>query len=138
MRKVLGVLVVSLFALSSTTAAAAAAPERPVRALLQLRIVPVGDADGAVARTDGPSRVLLTCSPDGGTHPSPTEACESLRAVGGQFARLPTVPDMFCPMIYDPVRVEAFGRWGGRWVSYSEVFGNRCEAAVGTDMVFDL
>lgn len=89
--------------------------------------------------------VSLTCSPDGdgGTHADPQAACDSLRAVGGDFTALPTVPDVACIDLYDPVTVSAEGLWVGgdgvpQFVDYSEEFGNHCYAIVGTDMVFQI
>ncbi|MEY9210940.1 protease inhibitorprecursor [Thermobifida halotolerans] len=81
------------------------------------------------------TQVTLTCGPDGGTHPDPRGACDSLRAVDGHFARLPSVPGP-CPAVWAPVTAVATGTWGERTVSYAERFGNACEADVGTDGVF--
>lgn len=86
--------------------------------------------------------VTLTCSPsgDGGTHPTPEDACDSLRAVDGNFDQLPAEPGIACIDIYDPVWAEAEGLWvqGGKasFVDYSEEFGNWCYAVVSTDLVF--
>lgn len=74
--------------------------------------------------------------PDGGTHPDSGDVCDSLRDVDGYFERLGPDGNYACTMEYAPVKVEAIGYWGERRVDYSEVFSNRCFAAVGTDVVF--
>jgi hypothetical protein len=80
--------------------------------------------------------VTLLCTPDGGSHPTPKAACDSLRAVGGNFNALPDTTD-FCPLIFDPHTARATGIWKDRLISYEETFSNRCFAAVGTDDVFN-
>lgn len=87
--------------------------------------------------TSGPvlAQVILTCAPDGGTHPTPLNACDSLRGVDGDFGALPPTGEA-CPLIYDPVTVEAEGYWYEWEIYYAHTFSNRCEAAVETDHVF--
>lgn len=82
-------------------------------------------------------RVVLTCGPDGGTHPNAAAACASLRAVGGELANLPSVPDTFCTMEHAPVEVTGIGIWDGKLKGYQETFSNRCVAGVETDNVFN-
>ncbi|PRX44685.1 subtilisin inhibitor-like [Prauserella shujinwangii] len=79
---------------------------------------------------------VLTCAPDGGTHPHPAHACNALRIAGGDPARLRTLLAKTCLAIYQPVRAEAHGTWRRSPVRYSEVFGNRCLAAAETEDVF--
>jgi Subtilisin inhibitor-like len=125
-----------LFASPSTAGPPEIGPRRPL-ARMQLILTPVGEAaSGAPVIT-----VELSCTPDGGTHPTPAEACESLRQVNGDFFRLPDVSG-FCPAIFDPHEARARGFWQSSpsspavFVSYRETFVNRCAAAAGTDNVF--
>lgn len=139
-------LIASAVAAGPLATPAGAQEVRPVRppqlptARLQLSITPENTFT-ADAPT-GPRTVTLTCTPDGGTHPAPREACGSLRRVRGVFERLPDVPDVFCTGLYAPVTVRATGVWSdtpsgpARVVDYSETFSNACMAAVGTDNVF--
>jgi hypothetical protein len=145
-----GLLVAAALGLSASPSSADPPGTRPSVPLAQIQLIltPAGEAvpgtpavdvgSGAATATE---TVTLTCTPDGGTHPTAREACGSLRRVNGDFFRLPDVP-AFCPDIYDPHVALARGFWksspGGRavLVSYSETFPNRCAAAVGTDNVF--
>lgn len=128
------------------------APDDPVRPLprptarLQLSLTPAGGVDsGAGAPLPPPppaDTVTLTCNPDGGTHPTPRDACDSLRRVNGHFELLPWHPTIGCPDVWDPHTARATGYWQSaprgpiRTVRYEETFGNRCEAAAATDLVF--
>jgi hypothetical protein len=49
-------------------------------------------------RTGPAQEAELTCDPDGGTHPSPAEACKALQANADALAPLP--PDSICTQIY--------------------------------------
>jgi hypothetical protein len=108
----------------------------PPLARLEVSLTPLASP------TPGRDTVTLTCGPDGGTHPTPKAACDSLRRVGGNFNRLPNVPGGGCPAIFDPHLARATGYWQQSptgpviVVDYSETFGNRCRAAIGTDNVF--
>ncbi|MFC7100137.1 SSI family serine proteinase inhibitor [Nonomuraea rubra] len=63
--------------------------------------------------------------PGRGLHPYPGAACDALRSVDGYLRDLEVDPGP-CPMIWDPVEVEAQGHWYGRPESYYEEFPNRC------------
>ncbi|UBU10811.1 SSI family serine proteinase inhibitor [Nonomuraea gerenzanensis] len=76
-------------------------------------------------RDGGAYSMHLTCDPDGGFHPFPRAACGALHEVDGYLARLDVDPGP-CPLIWDPVEVEATGHWYGRPNSYYEEFPNRC------------
>ncbi len=124
---------------ASAAADAVDSPQLPPQSNLVLTIAP--DPDYAVSGNSlfqpvRPRSVTLTCNPDGGSHPAPEKACEALREVDGYFERLPSIPNVFCPAVWDPVRVTATGNWGNRRVVYAERFGNSCEAGVGTNGVF--
>ena len=56
--------------------------------------------------------VVLTCDPDGGVHPTPAAACELLRKVDGDPAKLNVVPN---PGVHR--RVRAAHRPGERQVA---------------------
>lgn len=95
---------------------------------------------GVVHLTLNGSEATLICGPDIGTHPDPRGACDSLRAVTGDVAALPSVPGMACYMIYAPVTATATGLWASAdrvvVIDYSETFANDCIASVETDFVF--
>lgn len=114
-------------------------PPEPL-AQIELSLTPVRFAtDGGGTAT---GTVKLTCTPDGGTHPDPKAACSSLRAVGGDFERLPSTGQP-CTREYNPHVARATGSWqvspdGPTFlVEYEETFSNRCIAAVETDNVFN-
>jgi hypothetical protein len=90
-----------------------------------------------VDESGGSTVVKLTCNPDGGTHPNPTTACNSLRAASGDFNRLPPDPTVSCLFVYEPVQAYASGQWRGRAVTFAHTYGNACEAAVESGHVFD-
>jgi hypothetical protein len=96
----------------------------------QLTLLLVDDAGRATV-------VTLTCNPDGGTHPDPVRACDSLRSAGGDFKRLRPDPTIACTFVYEPVQAYATGQWRGRLVTFSRTYGNRCSAAVESGHVFD-
>lgn len=129
-----GCLAAVAFATSLLTPPAAAdlTDTAPPQADFTLTITSIGSASKSRS-----AQLTLTCDKDGGTHPTPTDACDSLRAVEGNFRLLPRVDGVACPEVYAPVRVEATGYWRTFQVEHSEVFGNTCEAAVGTDNVFN-
>lgn len=88
------------------------------------------------ANTAAPATsVTLTCDPDGGSDPNAAKACAALRAVNGDFTRLPD-RHRLCMMIYRPVTAHAYGTWHGRPVSYQKTFGNDCQLHTATDPVF--
>lgn len=112
--------------------------DRPA-ARLELSLSPGADVPAGEVSAN---TVTLTCSPDGGTHPTPQAACNSLRQVGGDFASLPWIPDLNCTDQYDPYTGRATGYWSQHPgdpvhdVDYTKTFGNQCNASVGTDRVF--
>ncbi|MET8339290.1 SSI family serine proteinase inhibitor [Streptosporangium canum] len=69
---------------------------------------------------------LLECSPPGGTHPRPAEACAIVSAIRGDVARLKAPPNLMCPQDYDPLLVWTAGLWDGIVISGTRVFLNRC------------
>ncbi|WP_165970048.1 SSI family serine proteinase inhibitor [Nonomuraea terrae] len=77
-------------------------------------------------RYSGVQSLRLTCDPDGGYHPRPSEACDELRAVHGHVRALNVDPGP-CMRIYRPVTVEVRGRWYGRHSYYKQEFSNWCE-----------
>jgi hypothetical protein len=85
--------------------------------------------------TGRPVAVMLTCEPDGGSHPRPAEACAALRAVDGNLNRLPD-RGVICTMQYDPVRATATGIWHGRWLLHQKRYGNACQLHGVLDPVF--
>lgn len=81
------------------------------------------------------SQAILTCDPDGGTHPHASAACDALRSVDGNIDALPIDP-IFCPLYYRPVTATAWGFWHGRLVTFQRTYGNSCELHRATKAVF--
>lgn len=98
---------------------------------LVLTIYPASPTTGAAFK-----QVTLVCDPDGGTHPSPVTACDSLRKVAGYFEKLPNAQGSACPAVYDPVTGVATGTWQGRKVEFQRTMYNACALAISTDNVF--
>ena len=87
----------------------------------------------------GPTKAaLLTCDPDGGTHPAPAAACALLRKVNGDPAKLNVVPDPVCTDEYEPHAVLVRGRWRGRAVKWAHVYTNSCHMKAAGGAVFTL
>lgn len=81
-------------------------------------------------------QVTLLCDPAGGTHPKPEDACAKITAVNGKLDQLPRASGVGCPGVWLPVTVTVTGTWRLQPVSFSRTYGNECEAAVGSDFVF--
>ncbi|GGO84486.1 SSI family serine proteinase inhibitor [Wenjunlia tyrosinilytica] len=144
MRSNRGARAARMVALVVTLAAAAAAPSAPVAA--RERPTALGAPEGrlwlSVVRgedADGPDRewAVLTCSPDGGTHPHAETACDTLRSVDGRITTLPA-DERFCVKNYAPVIAEAMGEWRGRQVHYRALFPNRCVLEAEAGPIFHL
>ncbi|WP_068756299.1 SSI family serine proteinase inhibitor [Thermobifida cellulosilytica] len=114
----------------TSTPAAADSPADDPHAFLTLVIQPLEGTPSSQGDV-----LTLECGPDGGTHPTPEAACDSLRAVDGDFEALPT-RFALCPPVIWPVRFIAVGHWDGRGVYYSRVMGDRCSGSAATDGVF--
>ncbi|TDD28595.1 protease [Actinomadura sp. KC06] len=71
--------------------------------------------------------VNLWCRPDGGTHRSPSEACDQLESVNGEVRRIAEKQGA-CTLEYAPVRVIADGRWRGKARHFAKTYPNRCAA----------
>jgi hypothetical protein len=82
--------------------------------------------------------VTLGCDEEeaAGTHPRRELACDALEQAGGDFAKLPVVTGVNCPMIYDPVVARAVGRWHGKKVNFEAEYANGCVAAAESSEVF--
>lgn len=89
-----------------------------------------------LGRSGGARAVTLTCDPDGGMHPDPRAACDRLRGVAGDLARLDVSPGVHCTEEYDPHLVRATGTWHGSPVAFERAYGNACELVAGTGEVF--
>ena len=81
-------------------------------------------------------RVLLTCSPAGGTHTKAKAACAALAAAKGNPAAIKNDGSM-CMMIYDPVTVTATGRWKNKPLRYTHTYGNPCVLHAATGALFN-
>lgn len=80
----------------------------------------------------------LQCSPDGGVHRNPVEACAELTAVAGDFAAADHEMDGVCPLHFAPVDVRAAGWYGDSLVTYSHTYGNSCFFAATASAVWDV
>lgn len=86
----------------------------------------------SIQSPDGMVRAAsLTCGPEAGTHPDAITACQQLFEADGYLERVPPAPSM-CPAIYEPVTVEATGRWNSEERSFVGSFGNSCQAVAET------
>ena len=88
------------------------------------------------SRSSDTRGTLLLCDPPQG-HGRATEACAQLAAAGGDIGALPAA-DVYCPMLYAPVTVQARGQWNGRPVEYRGTFANGCVMEARTGAVFAL
>lgn len=80
---------------------------------------------------------VLTCDPDGGTHPNPREACDLLRKVDGNIGNLREPSVTFCPAVYELHTVTAQGNWQGRREFYTvRTYSNRCRMLAATGVLF--
>lgn len=109
----------------SSPATAATAP--PVKTKLQLLYM--ADAGYAAA-------VVLSCNPARGAHPKRKKACAALARVAGRPDRLRAAPGAICTMEYAPITAEITGTWKGRKMAWSRKFGNPCELARTTGVIF--
>lgn len=129
-----GILAITLCATAAVLAPATPAAARPTAApapsAIALSVRPAETAAGPVRHA------VLTCDPDGGTHPSAATACDDLRSVGGDLSAL-TAQDGICTREYRPVTAVATGVWQGRPLSYRATFANRCILLLATGDVFN-
>jgi hypothetical protein len=88
--------------------------------------------------TGGTKGTLLRCSPPGdGGHPAAGDACEQLRAVDGDIARMKRA-DVACPMVHRPVTALSYGGWEGRRTAFAKTYPNECVLHASTGSVFRL
>ncbi|MEU3555164.1 SSI family serine proteinase inhibitor [Streptomyces fragilis] len=141
MRKRIGVLLVAgVLATAGSVVPAAAAGSGPASsgasagavALSNLTMAKSGSSWGGSLN----KQVTLQCEPAGGTHPRPEDACARITAVDGQLDRLPRASGVGCPGVWLPVTVTVTGTWRLQPVSFTRTYGNDCEAAVGSNFVF--
>jgi hypothetical protein len=121
----LAVAAAVLAAASPAVAASASGPATGSR----LTLTRVADAGG------GAAAVKLTCDPDGGGHPKPSQACAQLSRVGANPARLKPA-DRYCFLLYKPVTAQLSGVWRGRAVKWAHTYGNSCEMNRATGILF--
>lgn len=96
---------------------------------------PRGAAHSKLTLTYQAKVVHLTCRPAGGDHPRPVQACATLRDIDGNPARLKP-GDAFCMLLYAPVTARVQGTWEGRSVRWQQTYGNSCEMARATGVLF--
>jgi hypothetical protein len=107
---------------------AAAAATGPAAKPTSLHLTYTADAGYAAA-------VTLTCDPAGGGHPKAVRACATLKKAAGDPTRLRPAKTL-CTMEYAPVTAEITGTVKGEPVRWSQTFGNRCELARRTGVLF--
>lgn len=91
----------------------------------------------ATTRGQAPHVVELTCDPVAGTHPDAQLACLQLEQVDGDIANMPgTEAHIFCPMIFQPIKVSATGLWRGRTILFQDSYTNSCERDNKTGNLF--
>lgn len=84
-----------------------------------------------------PEYRIITCGPDGGTHPAPVIACGQLRRADGHAARIPEEPGP-CTLELNTTRVTARGWWAGSPRFFHRVYSNPCVAIRDTGgVLFD-
>ncbi|GAA4215043.1 SSI family serine proteinase inhibitor [Microbispora amethystogenes] len=89
-------------------------------------------------QADPPARsAFLNCSPVGGSHPHPAEACARLRRAVLDPAVLKRPGTGPCTMLYSPVTVTASGIWDGKYFQLRHTFGNDCEMRSVTGALAD-
>jgi Subtilisin inhibitor-like len=70
----------------------------------------------------------LTCSPDGGTHPSPKAACDAIRTSPGAIRPVPPTANCY-DRVYGPQRAKVSGLLLGVQVAAEFKRTNSCEEA---------
>jgi hypothetical protein len=70
--------------------------------------------------------VYLNCNPDGGTHANAHAACNLLRKVGGDPAKLNVSPKATCGKEIVPHAVVIVGKWHGKTVKWGKIYSNAC------------
>jgi hypothetical protein len=73
----------------------------------------------------------LNCNPDGGTHPSAHAACDLLRRVGGDPAKLNVTPKASCTQEIMPHAVMILGKWRNKTIKWGKVYNNSCMMKAG-------
>ncbi|GGS69508.1 SSI family serine proteinase inhibitor [Nonomuraea spiralis] len=92
-----------------------------------------------VAVKNGPTKgAWLNCSPDGGTHPSAHAACELLRKVGGDPAKLNVSPKASCGKEVEPRAVMILGKWNDKTIKWGKVYANACMMKAGGGAVLSI
>jgi hypothetical protein len=149
---------VALLSTVIPAASAAAAPPIAPASLVRASFAPAALAPGSLAPAPLPSAalasrskteltlaymadagyataVVLRCSPVGGSHPKPVQACNLLTKAAGQPGRLVARMSM-CMMLYAPITAEITGNWQGKKMKWSKKYGNTCEMTRATGILF--
>ncbi|MEV6346665.1 SSI family serine proteinase inhibitor [Actinoplanes sp. NPDC051851] len=110
-----------------------------VAAIMAVQPAPVATSTLRLMYEDGsggPVTVALTCDPAGGGHPRAAEACAALAVVGADPGRL-SPGDTYCYLVFRPVTAQVTGVWRGRSVTWRHTYGNDCELARATGVLFE-
>lgn len=79
----------------------------------------------------GAAQITLDCPPELSEHPNADKVCSQLDEAGGRIGEIPATDGM-CTKEYAPVQVLVFGHWQGQARTFTETYGNRCEAVLDT------
>ena len=85
---------------------------------------------GAALRT-----ATLTCSPAGGTHQAPADACAVLTGARGNPTKI-TPADVMCTLEYAPVKVKMAGRYNRKPVRFKRAYSNPCQLQAEAGALF--
>ncbi len=127
-RVVLAATAIAVLSVAGSAAAATTGPAAAPRPATDLVLSYTAEAGYAAA-------VSLTCDPAGGGHPKAVRACATLKKAAGDPTRLRPAKTL-CTMEYAPVTAEITGTVKGEPVRWSQTFGNRCELARRTGVLF--
>lgn len=114
---------------------AAAAPDAAAPGAMPTAVLRLTAIGGPDDRGEDLGEALLSCEPTAGDHPSPAEACTVLKAVGGDFEKLPP-RDGICIKVSQPVTAVAEGWYNGP-VQFRKTYENPCVLRNALAPVFD-
>lgn len=129
-RRIAAAVCLALAAVPFCVIAPAGAAEQGSESSLVLTLYDGWNSSGPVI-----AEVSLKCGPTGGGHVAAEDACTTLEAVDGNFDWLWNTGAL-CPLIYQPVTVEAGGSWRDKVVTFERSYDNECFAATESAEVF--
>jgi Subtilisin inhibitor-like len=112
-----------------------AAPDAPVPDAMPTAVLRLTAIGGPDDRGEDLGEAVLSCDPTAGDHPSSAAACQALKAVGGDFEKLPP-RDGICIKVSQPVTAVAEGWYHGP-VQFRKTYENPCVLRNALAPVFD-